>query len=335
MVTTVAARLRNLTGVSAATIKEILASAERAFEKIASAAPNSQHLRWRRAVMLMSFAYNYLSLGDSGEALRRARAAHDIMLALVKEDPANVRWQADLAASLRTVGDGICKGVGDCVADPSEALAKYRASLQIMTQLTEKNPQNTNWQDELGRAHSRIGQVLLQIEGDRAAALSEYRADLDIVTRLAEKDPATWNGSATLRSATRGRRRTPRSEHRAAALAEYRASLDIFPRLAEKDTGNAQGQRDLAVSHERIGTVLYDQGDRAAALTEYRAYLGISQRLAEKDPGNVEWQRDLSIAHTKVGDVLRDQATWRPPSMPSRRRKRSPYIEGDQPNCGI
>jgi tetratricopeptide (TPR) repeat protein len=306
IVTDVAERLRNLTGVSAATIREILVSAERAFDQITAAAANSQHLRWRRAVMLVSFAATYQTLGDSGEALRRARAGSDIMVALGKENPANDQWKLDLAKSLRAIGDALCSGRGACEGDLPGALAEYGDDLEIMTRLTMKDPENSEWQDELGSAHLGIGNVL-RAQGDVAGALAEYRTDVDVTQRLAEKDPgnAKWQRDLSIGHVRVGDVLSGRGDP--AALAEYRAYFDIAERLAEKDPGNTQWQRDLSVGHNKVGDVLRDQGDLAAALAEYRAGLNIARRLADKDPGNVLWHRDLSFSRSKVGDVLRDR----------------------------
>jgi tetratricopeptide (TPR) repeat protein len=82
----------------------------------------------------------------------------------------------------------------------------------------------------------------------------------------------------------------------AAALRSYQASHDIFARLAEADPGNAGWQRDLSVSHNKIGDVQRAQGDLAAALRSYQASLAIRERLAEADPGNAGWQRDLALS---------------------------------------
>ena len=92
-----------------------------------------------------------------------------------------------------------------------------------------------------------------------------------------------------------------------AALTSYRASLAIAERLAKADPGNAGWQRDLSVSHDRIGDVQVAQGDLSAALTSYRASLAIRERLTKADPGNAEWQRDLSVSHDRIGDVQRAQ----------------------------
>jgi tetratricopeptide (TPR) repeat protein len=90
----------------------------------------------------------------------------------------------------------------------------------------------------------------------------------------------------------------------AAALTSFAASHDIFKRLAAADPGNAGWQRDLSVSHERIGGVLVEQGDLAAALKSFAASLAIDERLAAADPGHAGWQRELSVSHNKIGDVL-------------------------------
>ncbi|WP_374692181.1 SEC-C metal-binding domain-containing protein, partial [Accumulibacter sp.] len=81
----------------------------------------------------------------------------------------------------------------------------------------------------------------------------------------------------------------------------------IRERLAASDPGNAGWQRDLSVSHIKIGDLLQAQGDLAGAGAAYRADLAIAERLAASDPGNAGWQRDLSVSHNKIGDLLRAQ----------------------------
>jgi hypothetical protein len=71
--------------------------------------------------------------------------------------------------------------------------------------------------------------------------------------------------------------------------------LLTFDRLAKADPGNAGWQRDLSVSHDKIGDVQFKQGDLTAALTSYQASLAIRDRLAKADPGNAGWQREDNI----------------------------------------
>ena len=68
-----------------------------------------------------------------------------------------------------------------------------------------------------------------------------------------------------------------------------RCPLPIYSE-ARAVSGNAGWQRDLSVSHNKIGDVQQAQGDLAAALASYQASLAIAERLAKADPGNAGWQ---------------------------------------------
>jgi hypothetical protein len=98
--------------------------------------------------------------------------------------------------------------------------------------------------------------------------------------------------------------------------------LAIAERLAKADPGNAGWQRDLSVSHDKIGDVQQAQDDLAAALTSYQASLAIAEHLAKADPGNAGWQRDLSVSHDQIGDVQQAQGTWRRRRLATRPRSR-------------
>ena len=77
--------------------------------------------------------------------------------------------------------------------------------------------------------------------------------------------------------------------------------------MAEADLGNAGWQRDLSVSHNKIGDVQQAQGDPAMALTSYQASLAISDRLTKADPGNAGWQRDLALSFGQTAAVHASQ----------------------------
>jgi hypothetical protein len=79
--------------------------------------------------------------------------------------------------------------------------------------------------------------------------------------------------------------------------------MAISARLAAADSGNAEWQRDLSVSHNKIGDVLVAQGNLPDALAAYRAGMAIAERLAATDPGNAEWQRDLIVSCVKLAEA--------------------------------
>jgi tetratricopeptide (TPR) repeat protein len=88
----------------------------------------------------------------------------------------------------------------------------------------------------------------------------------------------------------------------AEARKQYQAAHALAQKLADDDQGNAQAQRDLSISLEKLGDVQLRLGDTKAALDYYRRDLDICQKLAD-DKGNAEAQRDLSVSFNKLGDV--------------------------------
>ena len=85
-----------------------------------------------------------------------------------------------------------------------------------------------------------------------------------------------------------------------AALQSFQTALAIRSRLATADPSNAQWQRDLSVSHNKIGDLLVELGNFQVALVAFKTSLAIAERLASTDPSNVEWQSDLAISRDRV-----------------------------------
>ena len=72
---------------------------------------------------------------------------------------------------------------------------------------------------------------------------------------------------------------------------------------AAADPASTEWQRDLSISHGRLGNVAMAAGDLAAARTAYQASLDIRLVLAAADPASTKWQRDLPISHDRLGNV--------------------------------
>jgi tetratricopeptide (TPR) repeat protein len=91
----------------------------------------------------------------------------------------------------------------------------------------------------------------------------------------------------------------------AGALAAAERSRDIWEALAALDPANAEVQRNLSISHNKIGDTLVAAGRRQEALKEYSTAEAIRSKLAAAAPDQAQWQRDLSVSHNKNGDILR------------------------------
>ncbi|MGH3909509.1 MAG: hypothetical protein ACRDRM_01640 [Pseudonocardiaceae bacterium] len=114
---------------------------------------------------------------------------------------------------------------------------------------------------------------------DRAWALI---AELELNTFLAAGDPPS---AATLAD----------SFHHSI---EARASADLT---------NTAWQRDLSISHERLGDLAVAAGNLDTAQHHYEIDLAIAERLAALDPANAQWQRDLDISRQRIAHVVNAQ----------------------------
>lgn len=171
-------------------------------------------------------------------------------------------------------------------------LARWRDTRQALTYLrraTEIAPDDVKAWIERARLETQAG--------DTAAAQESYRRSE--VAALACGDQrliamaALGSGEMALRSGKTSD-----------GVAELRRAYDALEKLAAADPSNAQAQRDLSISHEKIGDALMITGDAAGALKAYREHHKIAEKLADADPSNAQAQRDLSISHGKIGDAL-------------------------------
>lgn len=74
----------------------------------------------------------------------------------------------------------------------------------------------------------------------------------------------------------------------------FRDSLAIAARLAKADPGKAGWQRDVAVSHAKIGNAQRALGDTTAARQSIAAGKAIITRLVADYPEWAKWKTDLA-----------------------------------------
>jgi tetratricopeptide (TPR) repeat protein/tRNA A-37 threonylcarbamoyl transferase component Bud32 len=146
--------------------------------------------------------------------------------------------------------------------------------------------------------------------GDLGAKLQPL-GRLDLLADVARKAVAYYDGRRDLSDDELGRLAVARrslgdvlrletASDLTAALQQYRASLELATGLAARAPGDIQRQRDLADGHDRVGDVLFAQGNAAAALDEYRAAATVRAALPARD----DVQRDLVAGHQRIGAVV-------------------------------
>ena len=88
-----------------------------------------------------------------------------------------------------------------------------------------------------------------------------------------------------------------------AAIRSLQAIHQHVQKRANTEPDTKEWQRDLSISHNKLGDAAASVGDVAAARIAYQASMHIRLHLLATDPGNSQWQRDLSVSYDKLGDV--------------------------------
>jgi eukaryotic-like serine/threonine-protein kinase len=297
-----ARRFRDIVGMPANLVKDILDRARALQEQLIKSGQATPELRFSQAAALEATITALMAIGDTAGALAAADEARQITADLVASNPANTDWQRALSVLYNKMGD-VLVAQGNLAG----ALQSYRDGLAIIDRLAKSNTANLTWQRDVSISFNKIGDVEVA-RGDLAGALQSYRNSLAIRERLAKSDPENAGAQRDLAISYDhiGNVQSAQGEL-ARALESYRYSLAIRERLAKSDPSNAGWQRDLAISYDNVGDMQVARGDLVGALQSYREDLAISERLARADPGNAGWQRDFSVSLTKVGDVLEPQ----------------------------
>jgi tetratricopeptide (TPR) repeat protein len=89
-----------------------------------------------------------------------------------------------------------------------------------------------------------------------------------------------------------------------AALSNYRAALAIIEEMVSEDPHDMRARRDLAISHRRVGLILFEKAP-AEALKHYVKALEIAEELRVLDPVNIDFRRDVMEANLGLGVLYR------------------------------
>ena len=295
-------KIRNMAGVPASLIDDILGRARKLQEQLMGGGADNKDLRRSKVAALVVTSETRLTLGDTKGAMEAARQAVAILEALAASDPGNAGWRRDLSVSYNKVGD-VEKAQGDLAA----ALKSYRNGLAIREALSASDPSDVERRRTLSMSYKSVGEVQ-QRQGDLAAALKSYRDGLAISQALWVSNPSNTllQRDLSLDFSNMGDVQKAQGDLEA-ALKSYRDSLTIREALSASDPGNALFRRDLSLIYYRVGDVQKAQGDLAAALKSYRDSLAVMEALSASDPGNAGWRSDLSLSYERLGDVQQAQ----------------------------
>ncbi|HSD88215.1 MAG TPA: serine/threonine-protein kinase, partial [Kofleriaceae bacterium] len=196
-------------------------------EQLVIREPTRDDHRYLLAVGLERIGWIEKGRGNIDASLESLRRSRDLRLAL---DPANPEFQLAVSNSNESIGN-----VLEIRGDLAGAVAEYRASAAIRSELTSRDPTNMKQHFALALSHDHIGSALAAM-GDSAGAMDAFRSELRIAENLTERDAtnAEWRDLYGLAKKRIGDVLRDRGDRRG-ALANYTESEAIHEDIVKHD----------------------------------------------------------------------------------------------------
>ena len=243
---------------------------------------------------------------------------------LAQEADSDPKLQLELASAWIRIGNVQGQPYRSNLGDTQGALRSYQNALQLSEALARRDPRSPEFQQTLSLALDSIG-ILQTRSGQLDAALSVLHRAAAIRQRLQQRFPAESHytrllaasclhlGDAVLRT---GRSANGHSAPEM-SLEYFQQSQSLREALVAKHPDDLTLARELAVSYQRTGNVLYKIGTAgsspqslASALAQHQKAQAIFERIAAASPGDAQARRDVvdqylmkAEAQGRAGDV--------------------------------
>ena len=237
------------------------------------------------------------------------KSALEYLNSLAQEASGDPALQRELAVAYQRVGDVQGNPTNANLGDTAGALASYQKALSIADTLLKNNPEDCEAQRSRALTYQKLGD-LQAWTGDLQNAIESARKSQASFKSLAESDNTNLKARQSLAIShiklgdILGNPFFANAGDQAGALEQYRLSLAQWQALHLSDSTDASTRRYLGLIHERIGTMLQQQGQLDDALASYQQSLVIRESFAKDHPTNTDARRDLAVAYEKLADVL-------------------------------
>lgn len=243
-----------------------------------------------------SYAHN--SLGSL--ALRRGdprAAAPEFLLSIELKTRAYARkpqdraLAADLADSLSWVAD-----TKETLGELDSAMDLYGRELELVDALHAAAPGDSLWADRLAKAYQHRAALALARGQDRDALL-DYERAAALIGRNLELEPGNrgWQRNGAFVQLER-QRVLARHDPPARVLAALGAVVQTMAGLTRLDPKKSEWARLEALTHQRIGTVLIDNGRGQEALHHAVVAQHSLEQLLSRNSS--DWRTRVTLANT-------------------------------------
>ncbi|MDQ3765128.1 MAG: tetratricopeptide repeat protein, partial [Actinomycetota bacterium] len=246
-----------------------------------------------------------LSISDCRDPSIYYQRLVNLAQALTELERGNTTSRRDLTRSYERLAD-LARDAARSVQSSDGAEELCQQVLQIAQVLTDLEPANTTYRQDLAISHNRLVD-LAQDAGRTAEAEELYRQALQIAQELTDLEPANTTYQQDLLRSYNRLADLARDAGRTTEAEElYRQALQVRQVLTDLEPANTTYRRNLAISYERLGDLVRDAGRTAEAEELHRQALQVRQKLTNLKPANTTYRRDLSISYNRLADLARD-----------------------------
>ncbi|WP_316176463.1 MULTISPECIES: tetratricopeptide repeat protein [unclassified Bradyrhizobium] len=270
-------------------------------QRLADKNPADGAARPRIAFVENKIADSLLNTDWKG-ALDWYRKSLAIGTALLAQDPNDPDAQKAVADARTRIGDVLAAH-----DRPKEALAEYEQAMTIREALVRREPKNNIYRSNLSRIYEQIGRVY-KMQDQLDDALKYFQKAVDLSAGLARDDPdkVDWKIRLARQYVIIGD--SVAEQDPAGAIDKYRSALAIREEITAKGLNKVAWTRDVADTHDRLGSAWRRQHDFVNALKEYDAGLQIRLQLAGRFPDDSKRQLELAEGYERIGDAAREQS---------------------------
>ena len=268
----------------------VLSQAEATTARLLARKPNDPERIFDHVQSLFWLAEIAWQRGDYGQAEAGMRRYEELAQKLVKIDPGNARWEAELASAHTNLGILLQSQDKD-----KQAATTLRKAVAIYSSLEQWGSDNTDTQLDTAQARAWLGDAEERL-GHFDAAYRQRTTELAVYRAVLAKDPG--DSSVQRAAAVSGLALASLAIDRGnldEALGRLRTSREVIEALVKQDPGNTFWQEISGKIHVALGEVFYGCGEPAEAAQAAGKAESIARSLLATDSTVIHWQTDVLI----------------------------------------
>jgi len=278
--------------------KELLETALRYYRAFQAQARDDPTLRAELARAIDRVGRINEAIGTNEETLAAYEEAMGLFEALVRDRPADLGLQQDLARANRSIGSLLSSKMGR----PVEGIERLRNAVTLSESLVREEPASLEFQEELATCYVDLSEALGN-QSESEEELPSLQKALAIWDRLARGEPRYRLPQA--RTLGRIANCYSNAGGKDEALINTDRARELLDQLRRETPGDIAVARDLAYLWRHTGHVHRNLTHRTEeALNAYRQSGEIWDRLARENPAVVEFRWRRVEASYRLGDTL-------------------------------